>query len=106
LTVNRIKRASKEKAVEAELRRQVLERGGMCEKVVALGRRGFPDRLCIGPRGIMFVEVKRPRGGRLSPNQIKCHAALAALGVAIDIVRDSADIDRLVRRLFSRAHKK
>jgi hypothetical protein len=101
-----MKHTGREKTVEAELRRRVLERGGMCEKVVSLGRRGFPDRLCIGPRGIMFVEVKRPRGGRLSPNQIKCHAALAALGVAVAIVRDSADIDRLIRRLFKPAHKK
>jgi hypothetical protein len=106
LTVNRIKRGGKEKPVEAELRRRVQERGGICEKVVSLGRRGFPDRLCIGPREIVFVEVKRPKGGKLSQNQIKCIDALTALGVAIALVRDSADIERLVRRLFGPAHKK
>jgi hypothetical protein len=87
----------RESAVEAELRSRVLARGGMCEKIMVIGQRGFPDRLVIlpGPR-VIFVELKRPRGGRLSPHQREYIAWLEALGVAVAVVRNSADIDRLL----------
>jgi len=87
----------RESAVEAELRRRVTERGGMCEKIMVIGQRGFPDRLVVlpGPR-VIFVELKRPRGGRLSPHQREYIARFEALGVAVAVVRNSADIDRLL----------
>jgi len=90
-------KSTRESAVEAELRRRVLERGGMCEKIVVVGQRGFPDRLVIlpGPR-VILAELKRPRGGKISPHQREYMARLEALGVAVAVVRNSADIDRLL----------
>ena len=53
-----------ESTIEAELRRRVEALGGVCEKVRAIGRRGFFDRLIIlpGPR-IIFAEIKRQHRG-------------------------------------------
>jgi hypothetical protein len=87
----------KESAIEAELRKRVLALGGLCEKVMVIGQRGFPDRLVILPGARLFlVEVKRPRRGRLSPHQRAYAARLEALGVVVYLVRNSADIDRLL----------
>lgn len=87
----------KESTIEAELRRRVLERGGLCEKIMVVGQRGFPDRLVVLPGARMFfIEVKRPRRGRLSPHQRAYAARLEALGVAVVLVKNSEDIDRLL----------
>lgn len=87
----------KESAIEAELRKRVLALGGLCEKIMVVGQRGFPDRLVILPGARMFlVELKRPRRGRLSPHQRAYAARLEALGVAVVLVKNSEDIDRLL----------
>jgi hypothetical protein len=92
-----VKRGIRENLVEAELVARVLAAGGLAEKVRVIGRRGFFDRLVILPGGrIYFVEVKRPRGGRLSPHQIWYMTAFGALDVAIAVVRNSADITELL----------
>jgi len=87
----------KERAVEAELVERVTARGGLCEKVMVVGRRGFFDRLIIlpGPR-IIFAEIKRPRFSRIAPHQQQYHDRFKALGVDVVFIRGSADIDRLL----------
>ena len=88
----------KENSVEQELVKRVRALGGRCEKMALQGRRGFPDRLVILPGGrVHLVETKRPVGGRLSPHQISLHAIYKALGVAVVICRNSADIDDLLK---------
>jgi hypothetical protein len=87
----------KEAAVERALFERVTARGGVCIKVQALGVRGFFDRIILlpGPR-VIFAEIKRPRRGRLSPHQKQYIALFEALGVDVVIIRESADIDRLL----------
>jgi len=86
-----------ESAVETELVMRVRAIGGVAEKVTVQGRRGFFDRLVVLPGGhIVFVECKREKLGRLSPHQIERHRMYKALGAAVVIVRNSADIDRLL----------
>ena len=85
-----------EQAVETELVKRVRAAGGRCEKVTVLGNRGFFDRLVVLPGRVIFVECKRPKGGRLSVHQIERHRRYKALGAAIAIVTNSADIDRLM----------
>jgi len=89
--------AVKEAAIERELVAKVVARGGMCDKVYVLGKRGFFDRLIIlpGPR-IIFAELKRPRGGRVSAHQQWYHEQYKALGLEVVVIRNSADIDRLL----------
>ena len=87
----------KEKLVEAELIARVEAMGGKCIKVQAVGRRGFFDRVVVLPKGrVYFVELKRPKGGRLSPHQIWYMSEFSALDVAIAVVKNSADITRLL----------
>jgi len=86
-----------EHAVEAELVRRVHALGGVCEKVQTIGGRGFFDRLILLPGGrVIFCELKRPRGGRMSPHQLKYAECYRALGAVVAVVRSTADIDRLL----------
>lgn len=88
---------AKEKLVEAELIARVQAAGGLCIKVQAVGRRGFFDRIVVLPGGrVYFVELKRPRGGKLSEHQIWYMSEFDALDVAIALVRNSADITALL----------
>ena len=92
-----VKQSIKEKLIEAELIARVTMAGGMCIKIAAIGRRGFFDRVVVLPKGrVIFVELKRPRGGRLSKHQIQYLDGFSALAIAIAVVRSSADIDRLL----------
>jgi hypothetical protein len=86
----------KEDSVEEELVRRVRALGGRCEKMAMKGRRGFFDRLVVLPGRVIFVECKRPVGGRLSPHQISLHAQYRALGATVAVVRNSEDIDCLL----------
>lgn len=96
-----VKKSSKEHTVEEQLLRRVRAMGGICEKTRVIGRRGFFDRVVVLPNGmgsgrVIFVECKRPVGGRLSVHQIQRHAAYRALGAEVALVLSTADIDRLL----------
>lgn len=70
-----------EKDIEKKLRTKVEQCGGRCLKWVCPGWTGVPDRIVLLPGGwIAFVETKRPKGGRLSPMQIKWSQWLQDLG--------------------------
>jgi len=88
---------TKEKIVEEELVRRVRALGGIAEKTTVIGRRGFFDRVVVLPGGaVIFCEVKRPKGGRLSPHQIERIRQYRQLGAVVAVVSNSADIDRLL----------
>ena len=90
-------RGVKESAIERELIAAVEARGGICEKIMCVGKRGFFDRLIILPGGrIIFAEIKRPRGGRISPHQRQYYDKLRTLGVEACFVRNSTDIVALL----------
>lgn len=92
------KPAWKENFVETCLVQRVKALGGAAEKVTVLGVRGFFDRLIVLPGGrVVFVECKRPSGGRFSAHQILRHARYKNLGAEVAIVRNEEDIDRLLR---------
>lgn len=87
----------REDAIEAELARRVRMLGGICEKVTVIGRRGFFDRLVVLPGGrVIFAELKRPKGGRVSPHQRQRHAKYKLLGAVVALIRNAEDIDRLL----------
>lgn len=70
-----------EKEIEAKLCTEVKEVGGRCLKWVCPGWTGVPDRLILLPGGrIIFVETKRPKGGRLSAMQKWWRKELHRLG--------------------------
>jgi len=93
-----VKLSVRESAVEQELAARVRDRGGRCEKVTVLGSRGFFDRLILLPGGrVIFAELKRPRGGRLSAHQKMYRDEYVALGAAVVLIKNTKDIDALLK---------
>lgn len=86
-----------ERDIESALKRRVEHYGGKCIKFVAVSESGIPDRIAILPGGrVIFVELKRPYGGRLSPIQQFQIAKLQSLGCEAVVVRNYKDIDMLL----------
>ena len=78
-----------EKEIEKKLVDLVKKYGGRCEKLVNVGFAGFPDRSVLLPGGlIIFVETKRPKGGRYSALQDKWRDWLIALGFPYYRIKD------------------
>lgn len=87
----------KEAVIERALRQRVEALSGICLKIAVLGRRGFFDRLIVLPHGrVVFCELKKPRGGRLSVQQTQYLAKFTLLEVEACIIKTKADIDRLL----------
>lgn len=82
-----------EKDIERKLKDLVESYGGKCLKWTCPGWRGVPDRIVLLPRGrVYFVELKRPKGGRLSPMQKWWHKQLRGLGFWVLCVYNEEDI--------------
>ena len=90
----------RENEVEAYLRRQVEKLGGLCLKIPADYMRGVPDRIVLLPHGVLvWVETKRPSGGRVSGSQLVVHEMLRRLGQQVVIVWSKEDADELLHRI-------
>jgi hypothetical protein len=92
-----------ESDVENYLVSQVEAAGGVAEKTVSPGRRGYFDRVVVLPRlpaaaRVVFVEVKRPRRSRTPPQQSRRHNLYLKLGAEVVVLRSRADVDRLINR--------
>lgn len=89
-----------ESEVEGFLRRYAESSGGQCVKFLPDYKRGWPDRILLLPGGVsVWVETKRPVGGRLSPAQLVAHEHLRRLGQRVELVWTKEEADRLVRSL-------
>lgn len=85
-----------EKEVERALGRMIYRHGGLCMKWVCPGFSGVPDRLVLLPGGrIVFVETKRPKGGKVSKLQKLWAKRLTELGFAHRFIYCQADINAL-----------
>lgn len=89
-----------ESEVEGYLRKRVESMGGKFVKFLPDYARGFPDRLLLLPGGAsVWVEMKRPRGGRLAPAQKVQHVCLRRLGQRVEVVWTQEQADDLLREL-------
>lgn len=87
-----------ERDIERALVGMVKRHGGLCLKWVCPGFAGVPDRIVLLPGGrIVFVEVKRPRGGRLSELQMWWHKTIRGLGFQCWVVYSHEDIAKLTK---------
>jgi hypothetical protein len=81
-----------EAAVEDYFCREVKRRGGMVLKLA--GYAGMTDRLAIMPGGVcLFAEIKRPRGGRVSPAQRHRIAWLITHGHRACILKNKEEVN-------------
>lgn len=83
----------REKDVEKKLKHMVMGLGGLCLKWVCPGWSGVPDRIILLPQGkVMFVELKRPKGGEVSELQRWWLDRLTKLGFYAVLCYDDEDI--------------
>ena len=91
--------ATLERDVEAHLRLRVEKAGGLCVKFLPDLMTGMPDRIVLLPGGVVvWVETKKPRGGKLSEVQKYRHKKLQALGQIVEVCWTKEDADRIVAK--------
>lgn len=87
-----------ERTIERFLVARVKARGGLCLKWVSPGTCGVPDRIILLPNGrVIFAELKRPVGGRLSARQKHLHDRLLRMGMHCITLSTKEEIDALLR---------
>jgi hypothetical protein len=68
--------------------------GGMCPKFNDPGRRGAPDRIvCLPGHPAYFVELKRPKIGKLDAHQVRYHEALRKAGQRVWVIWSKEEVD-------------
>ena len=89
-----------EQSVEQYLRRRVEALGGRCEKFIPDVRRGWPDRVVLLPAGVLvWVETKRPVGGRVSGAQRVAHEDLRRLGQDVRVICTREQVDEFIEEM-------
>lgn len=85
-----------EKDIEKALGRMVGRHGGHCLKWVCPGWAGVPDRIILLPGGrVLFVETKRPQGGKVAALQKFWEKKLIELGFTHRYVFTHEDVKAL-----------
>lgn len=88
-----------EKHIEAKLKREVKQIGGLALKFVSPGTAGVPDRIVLLPRGkLCFVELKAP-GRKLRPLQLKRKKQLEQLGFKVYVIDSYKKIEQFIREV-------
>lgn len=94
----------RERDVERLLCKLVAEVGGRCDKFIPDANSGMPDRLIMLPGGVLvWAELKRPQGGRLSALQRYQHEQLRRLGQRVEVVWTKEQAGELVDELSRQA---
>lgn len=85
-----------EKDIERALVDMIKRHGGLCLKWVCPSFAGVPDRIVLLPGArVLFVELKRPRGGKIAPLQKWWAKQLSRLGFLHFYVCSWVDIKAL-----------
>jgi hypothetical protein len=91
------KQSPLEQAVENYLISRVTALDGLCIKFIDPGQRGAPDRLVVlKEQPTFYVELKRPRLGKLSGHQERYHQRLRALGQKVWVLWSKEDVDAFI----------
>ncbi len=87
----------REKSVEQRLQEEVKKIGGKAYKLSAAVDAGMPDRLVCIPGGkAIFVETKRPKGGRLSHIQRYRHKELQLMGFDVRVINTGEAVEEFI----------
>lgn len=86
-----------ERDIEGKLVRLVQERGGLCLKLDSSTKKGVQDRLVLLPGArVVFVELKRPDGGRVTVLQKVRQTQIRRMGFESVVIKDEQELDELV----------
>lgn len=85
--------------MEKHLTDGIRARGGVAEKTVSPGKRGFFDRVVVVSGRVFFVETKKPSRGRLTPHQKQRHDEFRAAGATVMILASIAEVETFLRWL-------
>lgn len=88
-----------EKDIERRLGSLVKQHGGKYIKFYSSAETGIPDRVVVLPGGVViFVELKRPKGGKLSAMQKYQIEQLRDLDCWVEVVKNYEQIDELFQK--------
>lgn len=88
-----------EKELEKKLKEGVEGIGGILLKFISPGNNGVPDRICIFNSGkLVFVELKKPRGGVYSKIQLFQHKKLRALGQKVECIKNIYELEKFMEK--------
>ena len=90
-----------EKDVEQYLKNQIHIHKGLCWKWVSPGTNGVPDRIVVCHQQVVFVELKRPHGGKASALQKLRWQQLLNQGQMVQVISTKQQVDELVTYLTS-----
>lgn len=86
--------------LEKDVRRKVLkklkENGWFVMSLSEKLASGYPDLLCIKDGQYVFIELKRPKKGKLSLIQIAFHNKLKALGCKVLVINDVKQLEGIL----------
>lgn len=95
--------STREREVESYLVRRLGEMGLDCVKFNPDLRNGMPDRLVLLPeREVLWVETKKPDGGRVAELQKYQHSKLRKAGHEVVVVWTKEQADELCGELSRR----
>lgn len=89
-----------EKQVEKYLVDRITNLGGLPWKFMSPGTAGVPDRIVIMNGLICFVELKRPKGGRVSDMQQWRIDQLKKHGVKAYVLKNKDEVAHLVEHMM------
>lgn len=82
--------------IESRFVSEVKKLGGKAYKFIS-GESGVPDRIVVLPGGLIaFVELKKPKDGRLSKMQVWQHDRLQNLGAKVYVINSNEEIDKFI----------
>jgi hypothetical protein len=62
------------------------------------GWRGWPDEMVLYPGGVTdWIELKRPKGGKYEPLQLRVHAMLRGLGFNVYVIVNYEQVDNYLQ---------
>ncbi len=94
-----IDKQCEEKEVEGYLRTEVEKIGGKAFKLSSQIEAGMPDRLVCLPGGrVLFVETKRPKGGKVSKIQLYRMKQLKDLGFNVEVINTRDKVRELIEK--------
>ncbi|MEG0475484.1 MAG: VRR-NUC domain-containing protein [Carnobacterium sp.] len=85
-----------EKQVENHLIDRVNNLGGLAWKFTSPGNAGVPDRIVVLNNLICFVELKRPKGGKISDMQAWRIGQLINQGMKAYVIKNKEQVDELI----------